>query len=229
MLGFKSAQVGRQFRPLSFPLRWLGWLRHVLIRNPNDPFVDWLPRQKTRSGGQLRAFAPAPRTLPLVLRRGCQTACWHGAIAPPTSLLSGFSTKFLRLTDLGIRFKDAKSTTVIDRRDMAGNLRRRGPPVQETSSGSVASSVASREESPVKPGGKVKIVHHQERRRKRKSTAIFLLGSLFGIIAAGFFAQSNDLIELPGIGELNMGSLFDVLPAGLVRDMRDLVVSLRWC
>jgi len=111
---------------------------------------------------------------------------------------------------------------------MAGNLRRRGPPVQETSSESVASSVASREESPVKPGDKVKIVHHQERRRKRKSTAIFFLGSLFGIIAAGFFAQSNDLIELPGIGELNMGSLFDVLPAGLVRDMRDLVVSLRW-
>lgn len=104
---------------------------------------------------------------------------------------------------------------------MASNLRRRGPPVTETSS----QSPASREEIPVKSGDKVKVVHHQTRTRKRKTTAIFLLGSLFGIIAAGFFAKSNDLIEFPEIGEINMGALFDVLPAGLVRDMRDLVVS----
>jgi len=61
--------------------------------------------------------------------------------------------------------------------------------------------------------------------RKRKTTAIFLLGSLFGIIAAGFFAKSNDLIDFPEIGELSMDSLFEVLPAGLVKDMRDLVAS----
>jgi phospholipid:diacylglycerol acyltransferase len=68
--------------------------------------------------------------------------------------------------------------------------------------------------------------HHRPKTRKRKTTAIFLLGSLFGIIAAGFFAKSNDLIDFPEIGELSMDSLFDVLPAGLVKDMRELVVSL---
>ncbi|TDZ28763.1 Phospholipid:diacylglycerol acyltransferase [Colletotrichum trifolii] len=63
--------------------------------------------------------------------------------------------------------------------------------------------------------------------RKRRNTAIFLLGSVFGIIAAGFFAQSNDLIDFPELGELSMDSLFDVLPAGLVKDMRDLVQGER--
>ena len=91
-----------------------------------------------------------------------------------------------------------------------------------------------RDDSPNRParnnskGKKDNDHHHRPHRpktRKRKTTAIFLLGSLFGIIAAGFFAKSNDLIEFPEIGELSMDSLFDVLPAGLVKDMRELVVS----
>lgn len=69
--------------------------------------------------------------------------------------------------------------------------------------------------------------HHEPKTRKRRNTAIFLLGSLFGIIAAGFFAKSNDLIEFPEIGELSMDSFFDVFPAGLVKDMRDLVKGER--
>lgn len=82
-----------------------------------------------------------------------------------------------------------------------------------------------RDQSPVKPGEEVKVVqaHH---RRKRKLGAIFLLGSLFGIIAAGFFAKTNDLIDFPEIGELSVDNLLDILPAGLVKDVRDLVV--RW-
>ena len=72
-------------------------------------------------------------------------------------------------------------------------------------------------------------VAHQHRHevkpktRKRRNTFIFLLGSLFGLVAAGFFAQSNDLIYLPEIGELSMESIFEVLPAGFVSDIRDLV------
>jgi len=65
---------------------------------------------------------------------------------------------------------------------------------------------------------------HKSRTRKRRSTFIFLLGSLFGIVAAGFFAKSNDLIDFPQFGDLSMGTLLDVLPAGLVIDIRDLVV-----
>lgn len=69
----------------------------------------------------------------------------------------------------------------------------------------------------------VKVVHHKPRMRKRAHTAIFLLGSLFGILAAGFFAKRNDLIDFP-IGEISMDSFLDVLPRSLVADMRDLVV-----
>ncbi|KJR79882.1 phospholipid:diacylglycerol acyltransferase [Sporothrix schenckii 1099-18] len=65
--------------------------------------------------------------------------------------------------------------------------------------------------------------HRSRTGKKRRHTLVFLLGSLFGLIAAGFFAKSNDLIDFPEIGELTMDSLFDVLPAGLVTDMRDLV------
>lgn len=72
---------------------------------------------------------------------------------------------------------------------------------------------------------KIKVVQQRPKTRKRRNTAIFLLGSLFGIVAAGFFAKSNDLIGFPEIGELSMDSFLDVLPAGLVKDMRELVVS----
>jgi phospholipid:diacylglycerol acyltransferase len=75
---------------------------------------------------------------------------------------------------------------------------------------------------------KIEVIHHHKSKtRKRKTTAIFLLGSLFGIILAGFFAKNNDLISFPEIGELSMDSIFDVLPAGLVKDMRDLVKGER--
>ncbi|KAJ2969324.1 hypothetical protein NUW58_g10017 [Xylaria curta] len=61
--------------------------------------------------------------------------------------------------------------------------------------------------------------------RKRRNTFIFLLGSLFGLIAAGLFAKSNDLIEFPELGELSMDSLLDVLPSGLVADLKDSVAN----
>lgn len=67
------------------------------------------------------------------------------------------------------------------------------------------------------------VVHVKPPTRKRRNTFIFLLGSLSGIIAAGFFAKTNDLIDFPEIGDLSVDNLLDVLPAGLVRDMKDLV------
>ncbi|KAI0381083.1 LACT-domain-containing protein [Hypomontagnella monticulosa] len=111
---------------------------------------------------------------------------------------------------------------------MASTLRRRALVADNSSE---SSSVAStpRDESPVKPGDKVKIIHHNHppKTRKRRNTFIFFLGSLFGLIAAGLLAKNNDLIELPEIGELSMDSLLDVLPAGLVTDMRDLIKGER--
>jgi len=87
----------------------------------------------------------------------------------------------------------------------------------------------SRDESPEKPDSqrrKVRVVHADAKGRKRRFTFVFFLGLLFGLIAAGFLAKSNDLIDFPEIGDLSMDSLLDVLPAGLVKDVRDLVVSV---
>jgi len=66
--------------------------------------------------------------------------------------------------------------------------------------------------------------HHKP--GKRRNGFIFFLGGLFGIVAAGFFAQKSDLIEFPELADLSMDSLMDVLPAGFVRDARDLAVFL---
>ncbi|OTA99494.1 hypothetical protein M426DRAFT_325090 [Hypoxylon sp. CI-4A] len=111
---------------------------------------------------------------------------------------------------------------------MASTLRRRAVGADNASDSS-SSAPTPRDESPVKPGDKVKIIHHETRpkTRKRRNTFIFLMGSLFGLIAAGLLAKNNDLIELPEIGELSMDSFLDVLPAGLVKDMRDLVKGER--
>ena len=68
------------------------------------------------------------------------------------------------------------------------------------------------------------VVGEKPKTRKRRNTFIFLLGSLFGIVAAGFFASTNDLIDFPEIGELSFDSVLEVLPAGMVREYRDLIV-----
>lgn len=63
--------------------------------------------------------------------------------------------------------------------------------------------------------------------RKRRNTFIFLLGGLCGLIAAGFFATSSELIDFPELTELSMDKFVEVLPAGLVKDVRDLVQGER--
>ncbi|KAK3384782.1 Lecithin:cholesterol acyltransferase-domain-containing protein [Podospora didyma] len=107
---------------------------------------------------------------------------------------------------------------------MPNTLRRRVPATHDEVE-TASESPTPRDESPVGDDEHVKVVHHRSKAKtkKRKTTFIFFLGSLFGIIAAGFFAKSNDLIGFPDIGELSMDSLFEVLPAGLVKDMRELV------
>jgi phospholipid:diacylglycerol acyltransferase len=59
---------------------------------------------------------------------------------------------------------------------------------------------------------------------KRKNFWIFGLGGLFGLIVAGFFANSNDLIDLSALDNMNLENLMDVLPAAFVRDAQQLQV-----
>lgn len=66
--------------------------------------------------------------------------------------------------------------------------------------------------------------------KKRRNAWMFALGGLFGVILAGFFASSNGgldgLIEMAGISDMNLDSVLDVLPAGLIKDVQDLQVRL---
>ncbi|KAI9702162.1 MAG: hypothetical protein M1820_006244 [Bogoriella megaspora] len=57
---------------------------------------------------------------------------------------------------------------------------------------------------------------------KRRHAWIFVLGGLFGLFLAGMFASNNDMIDLPSLTDMNLDSLMDVLPAGLVKDARDI-------
>jgi phospholipid:diacylglycerol acyltransferase len=63
---------------------------------------------------------------------------------------------------------------------------------------------------------------------KRRNVWIFALGGLFGIFLAGFFASNNGsldrLVELAGVRDMNLDTLLDVLPAGLIRDVQNLQV-----
>lgn len=71
--------------------------------------------------------------------------------------------------------------------------------------------------------------HTKPKGRKRRSGFVFFLGGIFGILVAGFFAQKNELFELPEfadmVSDLNIAGLMEVLPAGFLQDARELKVS----
>lgn len=63
---------------------------------------------------------------------------------------------------------------------------------------------------------------------KRRSAWVFVLGGLFGLFVAGFFASSNGgldkLVTMAGLEDMNLDTILDVLPAGLISEVRDLQV-----
>ena len=61
-------------------------------------------------------------------------------------------------------------------------------------------------------------------RSKRRTTIVFGLGGLFGIVVAAFFAQQHDVINLEGLVDFNLESLLDVIPAGIVNEAKDITV-----
>ena len=93
-----------------------------------------------------------------------------------------------------------------------------------------SSSETSRDPSPANgepvtlvPSAQLKKLKNKTR-SKRRTTLIFGLGGLFGIIVAAFFAQQNDVINLEGLVDFNLESLLDVIPAGIVNDAKDITV-----
>lgn len=109
---------------------------------------------------------------------------------------------------------------------MASKLRRRafgGGKSQDTNAQDSMPEKA--EEVRLAPVSKIITNKSSNKGHKRRNGIIFFLGGLFGILAAGFFAQKNDLIDFPEFGDLSMDGILDVLPAGLIKDARDLSVS----
>ena len=93
----------------------------------------------------------------------------------------------------------------------------------------------SRDPSPG-PGDEVKVVRISKlkkltttKRSKRKTGLIFGLGGLFGLLVAVFFANQQHVIQLEGLMDLNLESLMDVIPAGVVKDAKDLSVRQSLC
>lgn len=61
-------------------------------------------------------------------------------------------------------------------------------------------------------------------RSKRRNGFIFVLGGLFGVFIALFFANQQEVINLDGLMDLNIDSLIDVIPQGIMRDAREFSV-----
>ena len=63
-----------------------------------------------------------------------------------------------------------------------------------------------------------------KKRSKRRNGFIFGLGGLFGVFIALFFANHNEVISFDALMDLNLDSLIDVIPAGMVRDAKEFTV-----
>lgn len=84
------------------------------------------------------------------------------------------------------------------------------------------SNLPSEESLTVVPTSKLQFL--KEKKSKRRNGLIFTLGGLFGIIVAVFFANRHDVINFEGLMDLNLDSLIDVIPAGIVKEARDITV-----
>jgi phospholipid:diacylglycerol acyltransferase len=59
---------------------------------------------------------------------------------------------------------------------------------------------------------------------KRRNAWVFGLGGIFGLLLAGFFASSNDMIDLSGLESLNIESIMEALPDNFVKSAQQLQV-----
>ena len=80
------------------------------------------------------------------------------------------------------------------------------------------------------PGEDVKVVSTKKlaeltksrKHSKKRTSLIFGLGGFFGLLLALFLAQQQDVIKLDGLLDVNFNSLMDVLPAGMMKEVKDL-------
>ncbi|MCJ1244632.1 hypothetical protein MMC30_001831 [Trapelia coarctata] len=90
-----------------------------------------------------------------------------------------------------------------------------------------SSSELSREPSPIK-GEESRLVPVSKLRKlsskssKRRNGLIFGLGGLFGLVVAAFFAQQQEVVNLNGLLDLNLDSILDVIPVGILNEAKDI-------
>ena len=72
------------------------------------------------------------------------------------------------------------------------------------------------------PEKKLARLKKQKSGSKRRSAWIFTLGGLFGIALAAFFVGNSDMIDIATLSDLNLDSLLEVLPSGLVNYAKEL-------
>ncbi|KAJ5943921.1 hypothetical protein N7516_004089 [Penicillium verrucosum] len=58
-------------------------------------------------------------------------------------------------------------------------------------------------------------------RSKRRNGFIFMLGGIFGIFVALFFANQQEVISLDSLMDLNLDSWIDAIPQGIVSDVKE--------
>jgi phospholipid:diacylglycerol acyltransferase len=90
--------------------------------------------------------------------------------------------------------------------------------------GSSSSPTSQEDSSPAPEKLKLVPVSKIKTNRKKRNGLIFGLGGLFGILVAAFFAEKNDVLSLDTLSELNLDSLIDVIPSGIIKDARELTV-----
>lgn len=90
-----------------------------------------------------------------------------------------------------------------------------GPPASSGSSTSASPSPA--------PGPEIK-KYLPKPRQKRRNGFIFALGGLFGIFVALFFANQQQVINFDSLMDLNLDSLIDVIPQGMLKDAQEFSV-----
>ena len=103
-----------------------------------------------------------------------------------------------------------------------GNALRQTPSPSPSPQGRVSDNG---EEIQLIPVSKLKTLTNRKR-SKRRTGLIFGLGSLVGVLIALFFANKQEVIRLEGLIDFNLDSFLDVIPAGIVKDARDITVRL---
>jgi hypothetical protein len=60
--------------------------------------------------------------------------------------------------------------------------------------------------------------------KKRRNVWVFGLGGIFGLLLAGFFASSNDMIDLTSLENVNLESIMEALPDNFVKSAQQMQV-----